>query len=327
MDDIVSEVASNVRYAFHALSLHETREPFSPTYMRGPNVHQVFFVGNHGDMGWVDNHESFVHAPLSWMIQQLESHLNIAFDEDELQRYFLSYRHRTISPLSPPSLLPSSDAAEDLRQGAITTSPSTEDRDYPWATGCVSRPSSTRLAFIGKRVRRPGEIMSNRGKRRAGSMSENVAGSRPTGLEMGDNNTTEDAETAHLNVQVHIGARIYRESNAVPGYAIRIPTTGQFYWARQGNGQQPPWGTWFFNPRRSNSNSSGSQSPEQNQSGCPIMRSQRIARLSGSGAIDSGSMVVERIQEAAVGPRDAALLGLEAEVVSTRPCYFCSGSS
>ncbi|CAG1986325.1 hypothetical protein QX201_002003 [Fusarium graminearum] len=90
--DIVSTVASNVKNSFHCLALHEQREPFSPTYMRGKNVHQVFFVGNHGDMGWIDRRkESFVHAPLAWIVQQLDWHSGILFDEVKLKEYFPSY--------------------------------------------------------------------------------------------------------------------------------------------------------------------------------------------------------------------------------------------
>ncbi|UZP34348.1 hypothetical protein NXS19_002164 [Fusarium pseudograminearum] len=90
--DIVSTVASNVKNSFHCLALHEQREPFSPTYMRGKNVHQVFFVGNHGDMGWIDRRkESFVHAPLAWIVQQLQWHSGMRFDEVKLNEYFPSY--------------------------------------------------------------------------------------------------------------------------------------------------------------------------------------------------------------------------------------------
>ncbi|PTD13366.1 hypothetical protein FCULG_00004486 [Fusarium culmorum] len=82
----------NVKNSFHCLALHEQREPFSPTYMRGKNVHQVFFVGNHGDMGWIDRRkESFVHAPLAWIVQQLDWHSGIRFDEVKLKEYFPSY--------------------------------------------------------------------------------------------------------------------------------------------------------------------------------------------------------------------------------------------
>ncbi|GKU07189.1 hypothetical protein FLAG1_10113 [Fusarium langsethiae] len=84
--------SEDVKNSFHCLALHEEREPFSPTYMCGENVHQVFFVGNHGDMGWIDRRkESFVHAPLAWVIQQLHWHSSIQFDEKKLKEYFPSY--------------------------------------------------------------------------------------------------------------------------------------------------------------------------------------------------------------------------------------------
>ncbi|KAH7196378.1 uncharacterized protein B0J16DRAFT_408120 [Fusarium flagelliforme] len=123
-EDSVSTVPKNVKYSFHALSLHETREPFSPTYMSGDNVHQVFFLGNHGDLGWVDvGEESCVHAALAWMIQQLHSHSKIEFDGEKLKRYFTNNR---------PNLA-----------------------RYPWANGRITRTSAPVLAFMGKKVRKP----------------------------------------------------------------------------------------------------------------------------------------------------------------------------
>ncbi|KAH7004790.1 hypothetical protein EDB82DRAFT_471533 [Fusarium venenatum] len=100
-EDMVSTVARNAKHAFHCIALHETREPFFPTYMSGENVHQVFFVGNHGHVGWISSQESFVHAALTWMIQQLHLHTGIDFDDDILKRYFQSYRCNEVQDPTP----------------------------------------------------------------------------------------------------------------------------------------------------------------------------------------------------------------------------------
>ncbi|RBR07262.1 uncharacterized protein FIESC28_10761 [Fusarium coffeatum] len=205
-DSSVSTVPNNVKYSFHALSLHETREPFSPTYMTGENVHQVFFLGNHGDLGWVVvGQESFVHAALAWMIQQLHSHSKIEFDDDKLKRYFNSYL---------PDLVPTSDGSGG------TTIPSAH---YGWATGHFTRTSPALLAIMGKKVRKPYKLALGRRALEGG----------PDGSE----SPRISACAAHHipEIQIHIGARESTEENVVPGYTLKAPIKGQPYWARRGS--------------------------------------------------------------------------------------------
>ncbi|KAL6920579.1 hypothetical protein ACHAP8_007402 [Fusarium lateritium] len=130
-EDMVSSVARNVKHAFHCLALHETREPFFPTYMSGRNVHQVFFVGNHGHLGWIGSQESFVHAALAWMIQQLHSHTGIDFDDDMLKRYFQSYRCNGVK--DPNSR-------------------------HPWLTDRIVPRSAVGLALMGEKARKPWKV-------------------------------------------------------------------------------------------------------------------------------------------------------------------------
>ncbi|KAK0744875.1 hypothetical protein B0T21DRAFT_94333 [Apiosordaria backusii] len=89
--DLVSDVVPNVQFSFHALSLHETRGPYTPTLMRGTGVHQVYFPGNHSNLGWIDEAEGLVLAPFAWMVGQLNTHLNIRFDETKLGAHFPNY--------------------------------------------------------------------------------------------------------------------------------------------------------------------------------------------------------------------------------------------
>ncbi|SCB64303.1 unnamed protein product [Fusarium graminearum] len=130
-NDMVSNVAHNVKNAFHCLSIHETRAPYYPTYMRGRNVHQVFFPGNHSQLGWIDEQESFVHAALAWMIQQLHSHADIRFNDNELKKYFQMSQY-------PQNRI------QHQESGPC----------YPWLSERVAPRQAVVLALMGKKVRR-----------------------------------------------------------------------------------------------------------------------------------------------------------------------------
>ena len=124
-------VVADVDFAFHALSLNEEREPFAPTLMRGPNVIQVAFPGCHGDLGWVEDTEGLVHAPLAWMAQQVHTHLHIELDKIEMGNRFQNYRP----------------------EGA------TEATALPtWYKGKVERLNPVALALMGKKARKPGRV-------------------------------------------------------------------------------------------------------------------------------------------------------------------------
>lgn len=53
-----------------------------------PCVRQVFFPGDHGDLGWIEAEAGLVHAPLAWMIQQLNTYLEINFNQAALDKRF-----------------------------------------------------------------------------------------------------------------------------------------------------------------------------------------------------------------------------------------------
>lgn len=129
-------INTDVDFAFHALALHEQRELFAPTLMRGNNVLQVFFPGNHSNLGWVEDTEGLFHGPLAWMVQQAYDSLNIEFDEVKLAAQFPNYR---------------SEGAD-------------EPTDEPtWYKGEIERVSSGVLAIMGKKVRNPGRINCAKG--------------------------------------------------------------------------------------------------------------------------------------------------------------------
>ncbi|KAM0280353.1 hypothetical protein ACHAQH_004066 [Verticillium albo-atrum] len=96
------EMHRNVQHAFHALALDEYRTAFSPTlWERGPGnsntvLRQVWFAGNHGDVGggWED--EQSANVALAWMADQLAS-VGVEFSRPEMQRVFYDV-HATAVP-------------------------------------------------------------------------------------------------------------------------------------------------------------------------------------------------------------------------------------
>jgi hypothetical protein len=103
--------------------------------MRGPNVIQVSFPGCHGDLGWVEDAEGLVHAPLAWMAQQVHTHLRIEFDEIEMGKRFQNYRPEGATE---PTALPT------------------------WYKGKVERLNPVTLGLMGKKARKPGRVDMSR---------------------------------------------------------------------------------------------------------------------------------------------------------------------
>ncbi|KAF5628799.1 hypothetical protein F52700_7891 [Fusarium sp. NRRL 52700] len=211
----IDHVPNNVKYSFHALALHETRSPYSPTYMCGHNVHQVFFLGDHGNMGKLGQQEGLVHAPLAWMVQQLSSHLGVSFDEDKLKRRF-------------PSFISERQYGIMSRQGTHDTTHEAMMK-HAWCcpSGSIPGAGVGRLALMGRKDRNPRMVL-------------NYCDGDCT-----DSSTDESTqhETASARAQIHIGARGRQEcgfSDAVPGYLGAQPMDPNqvFFWKRRVTGEQ-----------------------------------------------------------------------------------------
>ncbi|EXJ53317.1 uncharacterized protein A1O5_13439 [Cladophialophora psammophila CBS 110553] len=87
-------VHPNVDYAFHAIALDEWRTSFSPTMWEkgdngGTKLRQVWFPGNHGNVGggWQD--QQIATIALAWMADQLTS-IGVEFSRTEMFRMFYS---------------------------------------------------------------------------------------------------------------------------------------------------------------------------------------------------------------------------------------------
>ncbi|KEY72245.1 hypothetical protein S7711_00244 [Stachybotrys chartarum IBT 7711] len=204
--DIVSDIATNVEFAFHCLSLHETRAPFRATLMRGSNVTQVLFPGHHGHLGWIEDKEGLVHAPFAWMIQQLHTHLGLSFSEAKLAARFPSYQ-----PPPPTQDDDTSCSIAPLKPDAEEP-PTAVKLEPGWCHPRILPFSSPLLAVIGRNKGGPG---------RASSMMKTDG------------------------VKVHVGARlrtVVDDVNAVPGFTLVAPVTGKPYWTHRRKTQTTwPW--------------------------------------------------------------------------------------
>ncbi|KAF4968002.1 hypothetical protein FSARC_4563 [Fusarium sarcochroum] len=156
-------------------------------------VTKMFFPGNHGHMGWLDHGEGFAHAPLAWMIQQLELHLGIRFDDVKLKEHFPKY----------------------------STGAQVPGADPDWYTGDIPRPNPLIRNIMGTKDRQPGLIV--------GPCQDCVTESMDNSG--GPNNDTSASSLPPLfNIQVHAGARLMNKTAAVPGYRLHLPTPTEFYW-------------------------------------------------------------------------------------------------
>jgi hypothetical protein len=79
-------LSPDVRYAFHALSLDETRHAFSPTLWHCPtkvddqDLLQVWFSGGHGDVGGGDTDARLSNISLAWMVSNCIGHNALEFE-------------------------------------------------------------------------------------------------------------------------------------------------------------------------------------------------------------------------------------------------------
>src|SRR6201999_4384805 len=92
-----------VEHLIHAISTHENRASYDVELMRVREdssmvLKQVYFIGNHSDLGWECEYGGLVDIPLAWMLQQLQDCAGLKFDEDELQKRFPSMK-------APPSVI------------------------------------------------------------------------------------------------------------------------------------------------------------------------------------------------------------------------------
>ncbi|KAK0748607.1 hypothetical protein B0T21DRAFT_380396 [Apiosordaria backusii] len=94
-----TDLSDRIEYAFHALALDEHRPAFAPTVWErtsnnwdATDLRQVWFPGNHGNIGggWKD--AGISDMSLAWMMDQLAS-IGVQFDEAVIMRLFDHLEH------------------------------------------------------------------------------------------------------------------------------------------------------------------------------------------------------------------------------------------
>ncbi|KAH7219435.1 hypothetical protein DER44DRAFT_879377 [Fusarium oxysporum] len=200
---VIDHVPNNVKYAFHALALHETRSPYSPTYMCGHNVHQVFFLGDHGNMGKLGQQEGLVHAPLAWMVQQLSSHLGITFDEDKLKKRF-------------PSCTSEGQNEMMSRQGTHDTTHEVMMK-HAWCcpSGSIPGAGVGRLVIMGRKDRNPGMVLNY------------------CDAECTDSSTSESTQHEAASAMLKYTSALVDDKNVASAMQCQV-----FYWKRRATGEQ-----------------------------------------------------------------------------------------
>ncbi|KAL1967095.1 hypothetical protein VTN77DRAFT_3619 [Rasamsonia byssochlamydoides] len=99
-----TRLSKDIRYAFHALSLDEQRTAFQPTLWYLPEksddqeLLQVWFSGEHSDVGGGANDPRLSNIALAWMIAQCTKHNQLSFD--------LSYFFDEPAPAVEPDTTP-----------------------------------------------------------------------------------------------------------------------------------------------------------------------------------------------------------------------------
>jgi uncharacterized protein (DUF2235 family) len=84
-----TQLSSHVKFAYHALAIDETREPFKPTMWtqdgtaHGQTLEQVWFAGVHTEVGGGSSDPSLADIALLWMVEKAKA-CGLSFKPDHL---------------------------------------------------------------------------------------------------------------------------------------------------------------------------------------------------------------------------------------------------
>ncbi|KAB5523046.1 hypothetical protein GE09DRAFT_488912 [Coniochaeta sp. 2T2.1] len=170
-----TNLSDRIEHAFQALALDEHRPPFSPAVWErsAANRHttelrQVWFPGNHGNVGggWQD--AGIANMSLAWMMDQLAS-VGVEFDEATITRIFsrLESYYKTIATGRTPhpdttsadlsSAVTEAEAkSNSSRAWAIAQIYETNHPIRPWGMGALLKASSFLYTLAGYNLRTPG---------------------------------------------------------------------------------------------------------------------------------------------------------------------------
>ncbi|KAH8664536.1 hypothetical protein BX600DRAFT_550556 [Xylariales sp. PMI_506] len=135
-----TNLSERIEYAFQALALDEHRPPFTPAVWErtalnkhATDLRQVWFPGNHANVGggWAD--AGIANISLAWMMDQLAS-IGVEFDELTIKRIFtrLANYYRDVASDAAPNGADgvNADTAEEVLAGAVAAA-----ADEPRPTG------------------------------------------------------------------------------------------------------------------------------------------------------------------------------------------------
>ncbi|KAH8902545.1 hypothetical protein BR93DRAFT_988367 [Coniochaeta sp. PMI_546] len=172
-----TNLSDRIEHAFQALALDEHRPPFSPAVWERSNANkhttelrQVWFPGNHGNVGggWQD--AGIANMSLAWMMDQLAS-VGVEFDEATITRIFtkLETYYRTIEaatsgsapgPASADVELATAKAEGQSKKArklwAVQQIYESNHPVRPWGQGALLKARSVLYTLAGFNLRTPG---------------------------------------------------------------------------------------------------------------------------------------------------------------------------
>ncbi|KAI1121118.1 hypothetical protein F5Y10DRAFT_288902 [Nemania abortiva] len=156
-----THLSNKIQHGFHALALDETRGPFAPTlWERRPqeqgtsDLRQVWFPGNHANIGggWAD--QGVANSTLAWMMDQLSS-VGVEFLPDALEksfedtvRYYINQESEGAPVPKHPKHRPSSWAAKAIYESNKPV--------RPWALHSIRSATGPLYNLVGSVTRAPG---------------------------------------------------------------------------------------------------------------------------------------------------------------------------
>jgi uncharacterized protein (DUF2235 family) len=214
----------HIRHGRHAVSLDEMRGPFRPTLWRdvpaGQDVRQVWFPGDHADVGGGNRDTGLSDGALDWMMREATAAIGLEFDRGRIQGFSpdpggtlhgppggaagavlevaMQPRPRAVPRIDAAAPAPDVDASAYERQraqgyrrtrtlsGPGDTAAVTVPADAAWtATGLYLEPGTYRFSAAGRWRSAGGSCGpegDTSGLHLAGSVSSTVIGTVQTGL-------------------------------------------------------------------------------------------------------------------------------------------------
>ncbi|KAH8752519.1 hypothetical protein F5883DRAFT_433100 [Diaporthe sp. PMI_573] len=149
-----TKLSDRIENAFHALALDEPRPPFSPSIWERPasskgvtNLKQVWFPGNHGNVGggWPD--QGIANMTMAWMMDQLVG-IGVEFDSGSLRRAIHSLKRSAAKVSKVTSKTYFKWAVDPILEGNHPL--------RPWGAGAILRAHSPMYTLAGTITRSPG---------------------------------------------------------------------------------------------------------------------------------------------------------------------------